>query len=221
MVTIDANGKEVREINRTIRDLLGKEDGVLVENPRARHHLGVGVLGDIEITFNGSVGYFVSGLCRNVKVKVNGSAGWYLADNFMNGDLLVNGNCGACAAPGMRSGRITIKGNVGSRLGQVMKGGVLVVEGNAGFMTGFTMIQGKVVILGDVDEGLGHYMMGGVIYVGGAVAGLGTDAKEESMDAEDRRFIASTLDELKLPSPGTWKKIVCAREHLRYKESIF
>ena len=61
MANIDAAGQSVREINQAIRQRIGRKEAVTVQNPGARHNLGVALLEAGEVRIAGSVGYYCGG----------------------------------------------------------------------------------------------------------------------------------------------------------------
>jgi glutamate synthase domain-containing protein 3 len=221
MINLDADKLSVTEINRALREAVTAGVEVEVLNPRARHHLGVGILGELQMTVRGSAGYFCGCLNEDVKLRVEGSVGWFSADNMMSGEFIVERNAGSCAAPGMRGGTLAVKGNMGSRPGQVMKGGAIIVGGNCGFMTGFMMIDGAIVVLGNAGDLVGHYMVGGAIYVGGKVESLGIDVKEALYTAEDDHYLSDILRPYGLLKPLAFRKFVSAQKHHRYGKKVY
>lgn len=221
MITLDADKVSVTEINRALREAVKAGEEVEILNPRARHHLGVGILGELQMTVRGSAGYFCGCLNEDVKLRVEGSVGWFAAENLMSGEFIVEGNAGSCAAPGMRGGTLVVKGNLGSRPGQVMKGGTIIVGGSSGFMTGFMMINGTIVVLGDAGDLVGHYMVGGTIYVGGKVQSLGVDVQEAVYTAEDDFYLNDLLRRYGLLKPLAFRKFVSAQKHHRYGKRVY
>lgn len=221
MVEIDALGKTSRQINAEIKQAAQETDEIRVLNPSANHHLGVGLLKPIKITYEGSVGYFCTALTDGSDVVVNGNAGWCLGDNMMSGRVVVNGRGGSSIGPALRGGTIVVRGDVGNRLGQVMKEGVIIVEGNAGFMAGFMMMGGKIIVLGDIGERAGHWLINGEIFVGGSIKGLGSDAQVEELTDGDEHFLQATLAEYGLDTNRPFKKIISRKElhHYSNKEA--
>ncbi|MBC9785998.1 tributyrin esterase [Heliobacterium chlorum] len=217
MKMLDANQMSITNINRSLREAGKKGEPVLVSNTLARHHLAVGILAPVQVTFVGSVGYYSASLSDGPSIRVKGSAGWFAADNFMAGQIVVEKDVGNCAAPGMRGGSLIVRGNLGSRAGQVMKSGTILVGGNAGFMTGFMLFDGRIVIVGDTGELLGHYMIGGQIFVAGQIASLGTDAVEAEVTAEDSDFLSEILERYEFPHPGRFRKIISGRKYHHIK----
>lgn len=216
MITLDADLLPVTEINRQLRAAINAEQTVEILNPRAKHHLGVGILGDLDIIIRGSAGYFCGCLNEDLKLQVDGSVGWYAADNLMSGEMIIHGQASSCAAPGMCGGRLVIKRNAGSRLGQIMKGGTIIVGGNCGFMTGFMMLGGTIIVAGDVGDLLGHYMVGGTIYVGGKVESLGVDAREVDYQPGDDAYLKELLPGYGISAPLGWRKFISGQKHHHY-----
>lgn len=216
MIKIDAQGMEIREINRAIRRLAEEHEEIVVRNPAARHHLGVGLLRPVRLLLDGSVGYFCAGLCDGPRVEITNNAGWCLGDNLMSGSILVQRNAGSAAGSAMRGGTIVIRGNMGSRAGQVMKGGTLLCLGNTGFMLGYNLMGGRIVVLGDAGEGTGEWIIDGAIFVGGRVASLGHDATRAEPTEEDHAFLQELLAGQGLEGDRPFVKIVSAKELYNY-----
>ncbi len=216
MMILDADKTTVTEINRSLRNAAAAGEKVEILNPRSRHHLGVGILGPLDLTIRGSAGYFCGCLSEGLRLHVDGSVGWFSADNLMAGEIIIERNAGSCAAPGMCGGTLVVKGHMGSRPGQVMKGGAIIVGGNAGFMTGFMMINGVIVVLGDAGDLVGHYIVGGSIYVAGRVESLGVDVVEAAYTVEDDRWLTGLLEPYGLAKPGTFRKFVSGQRHHHY-----
>ncbi|MQL51956.1 tributyrin esterase [Desulfofundulus thermobenzoicus] len=216
MIALDADRLAVTEINRLLKEAVHGDQAVTILNPRSRHHLGVGVLGPLQLTIEGNAGYFCGCLCEGIKLHVRGSVGWYSVDNLMDGEVVVDHDAGSCIAPGMRGGVLVIRGNMGSRCGQVMKSGTIIVGGNSGFMTGFMMIGGTIVVAGDTGDLLGHYMVGGTIYTGGRVGSTGVDVQEVACTEEENVYLGRLLDHYGLARPPAWRKFVSAQKHHHY-----
>ena len=74
----DARDLSTRQINLELRRLLYEEGitDVTVQNPGAKHSIGVGILTRCKITFEGSLGYFGCGLIDGPEIQINGRVGW-------------------------------------------------------------------------------------------------------------------------------------------------
>ncbi len=185
-VHLDADTVDVYELNTTLRQLARGTRPVAVDNPRARHNLGIGLEGGAcEIHFLGSVGYYCGGFNAGARIVVHGNAGWGVGEAMSAGRIVVHGSTAWSAGAGMRGGTIVIHGDGGPRTGIAMKGGDVFVAGAVGFLSGFMAHRGKIVVLGGAGDGLGASMYEGRIFVSGDVGSLGADAIERPLDQAD------------------------------------
>src|SRR3954463_7756217 len=216
--TFDAHELSTRQINLELRRLLYEEGltDVTVQNPGAKHSLGVGILTRCKITFDGSLGYFGCGLIDGPEIQINGRVGWSSCENMMSGVVVGEGNAGSLAGAALRGGDLVVKGQVGARTGIDQKGGTIIVLGRAGSMTGFMMQRGRQIILGDVGAGLGDSMYDGTIYVGGKVASLGIDCVEGEWTDADTELIERKFRIYGLGSPPELQKFVCGKKLYNY-----
>ena len=215
MADVICEGKTTRQINREIKQLIGRgETDIRVENPRARHNLGVAILQPVRLTLDGSVGYYCGGMIDGPTVEIQGSAGWGLAESMLKGTVVVHGNAGNGTAASIRGGTVVVHGHASARLGVAMKGGLVVVAGDCGYMTGFMGQKGKLIVCGDTAEGFADSMYETVCFVGGRIAELGNDAVIEEPTEEDLAFLESTLAQY-LPGKKNvahFKKVVAGRK---------
>jgi methylamine---glutamate N-methyltransferase subunit C len=216
MATIDLADIPVREANELIRKAGAASENVEVLNPDAKHHIGVGLVHDINVKIRGSAGYFCAGLTDTARFEIDNNVGWGLADNMLGGSVVVHGNAGAIAGVANRGADIIVHGNVGSRAGQVMKSGTLVCAGNANFMVGYIMYGGRIIILGESGEQVGQDMTGGDIIVGGKINSLGKDAALTDLSSAERDDILELLDHYKISHNGVFQKIANDGKQLRY-----
>src|ERR671924_762374 len=194
MAEISCEGKTTREINAAIRRLMAQGETELVVRPRgARHNLGVATVQPVQLTFAGSVGYYCVGMSDGPTVEIHGSAGWGLAESLLSGTVIVHGNVGNGAAASIRGGTVVIHGDAAARAGVSMKGGTLLIAGNCGYMAGFMAQKGTMIICGDTGEAFADSMYETVCFVGGRIAGLGTDAVIENPSSDDAEFLDSKL----------------------------
>jgi methylamine---glutamate N-methyltransferase subunit B len=216
--TFDARELTPRKVNLELRWLLYEQGvrDVTVENPGARHSLGVGILRRCTITFNGSLGYFACGLIDGPEIKINGRVGWSAAENMMSGVVVIEGNAGSLAGAALRGGDLVVKGQVGARTGIDQKGGTIIVLGSAGSMTGFMMQRGRQIICGDVGPGLGDSMYDGTIYVAGKVKSLGIDCVPGEWTDADTELIERKFRIYGLGSPPELQKFVCGKKLYNY-----
>jgi methylamine---glutamate N-methyltransferase subunit B len=210
---VDCRGRTTREINREVRALVaGGQPRIRVAHPEARHNLGVALLQQAEISYEGSVGYYCGGLMDGATIEIQGSAGWGLAECIMGGSVLVRGSAGSGAAASIRGGTVAILGNAGARAGCAMKGGTLIVGGSCGYMTGFMGQKGTIIVCGDADPALGDSMYETVIFVGGSIAELGSDAVVSPATDDERAEIREALTSCDLDPNRDWKKVVSGRK---------
>lgn len=209
----DCEQQTVREINAGLRAL---PDGSMVKvlNPKGKHNLAVGMLKDLHITFEGSVGHYVGGLCDGVDIKVNGFCGWAGGENLMSGSLRVTGNASERLGATANGGTIIVEGDASTRVGISLKGASIAVAGDIGDFSMFMAQAGILLVGGNVGEALGDSLYEAVIYVAGSVKSLGADARYEEMTAAD----VSTASELCATAgfthidPNNVKRIASAKQ---------
>jgi glutamate synthase domain-containing protein 3 len=216
--TFDAKDLSTRLINLELRRLLYEEGvtDVTVQNPGAKHSLGVGILTRCRITFDGSLGYFGCGLIDGPEIHITGRVGWSSCENMMSGVVVVDHNAGSLTGAALRGGDLVVKGRVGARSGIDQKGGTIIVGGDAGMMTGFMMQRGHMILCGNAGHGLGDSMYDGIIYVGGKVASLGIDCVPGEWDDADTEFIERKFRIHGLGSPPSLEKFVCGKKLYNY-----
>jgi len=197
---IDAAALSTREINALIRARLqGGAPEIWVQNPNARHNLGVALLQPGRVRFMGRVGYYCGGLIDGAEIQVEGSAGWGLAESMNHGHVVVQGGAGNGAAAAIRGGTVIIHGDAAARLGVSMKGGLVLVGGDCGYMAGFMGQKGTLVVCGDTGHAFADSMYATTCYVGGTIGALGTDAVVEPLSPEEADLLDRLLGE-HLPS---------------------
>jgi methylamine---glutamate N-methyltransferase subunit B len=216
--TFDAKELTTRTINLELRRLLYEEGvkDVTIENPSARHSLGVGVLTRCRIHFRGSLGYFGCGLIDGPEIQIDGRVGWSACENMMSGVVVVESNAGSLTGAAMRGGDLVVKGRVGARTGIDQKGGTIIVLGDAGSMTGFMMQRGRQILLGNVGPGLGDSMYDGTIYVGGTVKSLGIDCVPGEWTDADTELVERKFRIYGLGDPPDLQKFVCGKQLYNY-----
>jgi glutamate synthase domain-containing protein 3 len=214
--TLDAANLSTREINTRLKSLADEGREVTVQNPRARHNLGVGILKPAKITFDGSVGRYCAAYCDGVDVTINGNADWGLASNLMNGRVVLKRNAGMSVASSIHAGDVFVGGNAGARAGIGMKGGQLIIAGDAGFATGFLMQKGRIIVCGNAGEATADSMYEGIVYVGGKIAALGNDSKIETITEPELQSINDTLRKYGVEERRNFTKIVSAKKLYHY-----
>lgn len=199
----DAADMHPKAVNLKIRELMEQGVGTIrVLNPRAQHSLGVGILNRLNLTFEGSLGYFGVGLIDGPNVRITGRVGWSCAENMMAGTVLVEKNAGSLFGAAMRGGDLVCRGQAGARVGIDQKGGTIIVGDSVGAFTGFMMQRGRMIILGDAGENLGDSMYDGTIYVGGNIASLGVDCVESELTDLDVKWLSAKLALYDLKTPN-------------------
>src|SRR5215471_10856103 len=92
---LDCGDLTTRAINRAIRAAVAAgATRILLRHPAGRHNLGVALPAGIELTIEGSVGYYVGGLNDGASITVQGGAGWGAAESMRDGTLVVHGDVG-------------------------------------------------------------------------------------------------------------------------------
>jgi methylamine---glutamate N-methyltransferase subunit B len=216
--TFNAAGLTTRQINLELRWLLyerGIHD-VTVQNPGAKHSLGVGILTRCRIRFEGSLGYFGLGVIDGPEVVVEGRVGWSVCENMMSGVVRIMKNAGSLTGAALRGGDVVVSGPVGARSGVDQKGGTILVGGDAGSSTGFMMQRGRIIICGDVGPHLGDSMYDGTIYVGGKVKSLGIDCVPGDWTDADTELIERKFRIYDFGSPPQFQKFVCGKKLYNY-----
>lgn len=216
----DAASMEIRDINLKIRELVQQGHGTItVNNPSAKHSLGVGILNRLNLKFNGSLGYFGCGLIDGPNIHISGRVGWSCAENMMAGTVVIEKNAGSTFGAAIRGGDLVCKGDVGSRTGIDQKGGTIIVGGRAGAFTGFMMQRGRIIILGDAGKNLGDSMYDGTIFVGGKIEDLGVDAVEGEITDTEASWLETKLALYGMKAPNGVKnltKIVAGKQLWNY-----
>jgi glutamate synthase domain-containing protein 3 len=194
---------EIADINIKIRDLMKSGHGTItVQNPRAKHSLGVGILNRVNLNFEGSLGYFGCGVIDGPNVHISGRVGWSCAENMMAGKVVIEKNAGSLFGAAIRGGDLVCKGQAGARVGIDQKGGTIIVGDSVGAFTGFMMQRGRMIILGDAGDNLGDSMYDGTIYVGGKIASLGVDCVETELTDLDKRYLEGKLTQYGMSAPN-------------------
>ena len=214
----DAGPLTTRQINLELRSLLYEQGiaDVTVQNPGAKHSIGVGILTRCRIRFEGSLGYFGCGLIDGPEVHITGRVGWSACENMMSGVVVVEGNAGSLTGAALRGGDLVVKGRVGARTGIDQKGGTIITLGSAGSMTGFMMQRGRQIICEDAGPGLGDSMYDGIIYVGGKVKALGIDCVPGEWTDADTEFVERKFRIYGLGTPPELQKFVCGKVLYNY-----
>ena len=218
--TIDTDEMNTTEVNQEIRRLMNEGHGsITVTNPRGKHSLGTGILSRVNLTFEGSLGYFATGLTDGPNVHITGRVGWSCGENMMSGTVIIDKNAGSTFGAAIRGGDLVCRGSVGSRTGIDMKGGTILVGGDTGALSGFMMQRGRMVVCGNAGKNLGDSMYDGTIYVGGDIKSCGVDAVPGELTEQDKKWLTRKLSQYDmLPDNGVdhFTKIVAGRQLWNY-----
>ncbi|MCY4540815.1 MAG: GXGXG motif-containing protein [Rhodobacteraceae bacterium] len=217
---IDADELTATGVNLRIRELMEEGYGtIVIRNPRGKHALGVGILSRLNLIFEGSLGYFATGLIDGPNVRINGRVGWSCGENMMSGTIVIEKNAGSTFGAAIRGGDLVCKGSVGSRTGIDMKGGTIIVGGNTGALSGFMMQRGRMIFCGNAGRNLGDSMYDGTIFVGGAIRSLGVDAVEAPLTDLDVAWLQRKLHMYGLlpeGGAGHFTKVVAGKQLWNY-----
>lgn len=218
MDALNCDELTTREINQALRALPDGASAV-IEAPRGRHNLAVGLVSTIDITVAGNAGYYLGGLGgvrggAGPTITVEGFTGWGAGENLMGGTIKVQGSVSQSTGSSAHGGLIVVNGDASLRTGISLKGGTVAVAGDSGAMTGFMAQSGTILIGGDAGHGLGDSLYEAVIYVAGAIASLGADARIEELTEEDEAavkalVVAAGFDHI---SPGDVTRVASARQ---------
>jgi methylamine---glutamate N-methyltransferase subunit B len=216
----DSSEMTSTEVNREIRRLMSEGYGtIVIQNPRGKHSVGVGILSRLNLIVDGSLGYFATGLIDGPNVRINGRVGWSCGENMMSGTIVVEKNAGSTFGAALRGGDLVCMDSVGSRTGIDMKGGTIIVGGDTGAFSGFMMQRGRMIVCGNAGKNLGDSMYDGTIYVGGEIRSLGVDAVPGELTDLDRAWLTRKLTQYGLmPGRGVdhFTKIVAGKQLWNY-----
>jgi methylamine---glutamate N-methyltransferase subunit B len=204
----DAAPLSIHEINLKLRELMSQGFGsITLRNPGARPGIAVGILNRLNLTIDGSLGYFGCGLIDGPNIRIKGRVGWSCGENMLAGTILIEKNAGSTFGAALRGGDLVCRGDVGARTGIDQKGGTIIVGGRTGAFSGFMMQRGRMIVLGDAGKNLGDSMYDGTIYVGGKIASLGVDAIPADKTAHEISWLERKLDLYGLKAPNGVKNL--------------
>lgn len=215
MTTIDITEQGLRYLNETLQQQSTgtnqKEWDII--NPRGSHAIAVGLDAPIQVTVNGSTGYYCGGMNKQASITIKGSAGPGVAENMSSGMVVVEGDASQYAGATGRGGTLVIRGNAASRCGISMKGIDIIVAGNIGHMSAFMAQKGNLVVLGDAGEALGDSLYEARLFVRGSVKSLGADCIEKDMTEEHIKQLAELLERADMDAdPAQFRRYGSARQ---------
>lgn len=208
-IVIDVGKRPVREVHEELMAACTPGAKIRVINTLSRHNLGVGLPPDVEITFEGSVGYYCGGLNTGATINVERNAGWAVGEGMSAGHITVNGYSGMSVGAAMTGGLIHVKGDSGPRCGVSMKAGNIVVEGKIGYQSGFMAHSGRIIALGGAGDSCADALWEGEVWVAGEIDSLGVDVNVVEPTAEEVAEVDAILEPLGLvDSSRNWRKMV-------------
>ena len=197
MQTFDLEQNDLRALNATLHGQKNNTNQTAwnIINPRGSHAIAVGLDAPIEVTVNGSTGYYCAGMNQQATIKVKGSVGPGVAENMMSGTVIIDGDASQYAGATGHGGLLVIKGNASSRCGISMKGIDIVVHGNIGHMSAFMAQSGTLVVCGDAGDALGDSLYEARLFVRGSVKSLGADCIKKDMRPEHIALLTHLLEQ--------------------------
>jgi methylamine---glutamate N-methyltransferase subunit B len=218
---IGCDGRDSREINGDVREAIARGiRRIRLADPAARHNLGVALPEGVELTIDGSAGYYAGGLNDGATILVRGGVGWGAAESMRDGTVVIEGNAGNAVAASIRSGTVVVRGDASTRAGIAMKGGLLLVGGSVGPMAGFMMQKGTMIVCGDAADGVADSMYAGTIFLAGQHGELGGDAVFEDVTAAERDQIGAALEQWRIDGrPAAFSKLVAGRRLWNFQRS--
>jgi len=195
MKTIDLDKSEVRDLNVELHSHNGTEDSdeYVVNNPKGKHNIAVGLDSNVNVTVDGHAGHYVGAMNKHANVTVTGNAGAGLAENIMSGVVRVKGNSSQYTGATGVGGLIVVEGDAAARCGISMKGVDIVVGGSVGHMSCFLAQKGNLVVCGDAGDAFGDSTYEVSMYVQGEVKSLGSDCEEKEMRPEHIELLTDLL----------------------------
>ncbi|KNG93290.1 protein glxC [Pseudaestuariivita atlantica] len=195
MQTLDLAQSELRAVNAALQgEGAGSNQAFTILNPRGAHALACGLDAAIDVTVDGTTGYYCGGMNKEATIRVTGSVGPGVAENMMSGRMVIEGDASQYAGATGHGGLLVIKGNASSRCGISMKGIEIVVHGNVGHMSAFMGQAGSLVVCGDAGDALGDSLYEAKLFVRGSVKSLGADCIEKEMRPEHLDHLARLLE---------------------------
>jgi glutamate synthase domain-containing protein 3 len=196
MQTIDLEAQGLRNLNATLQAQAHETNQTEWEivNAKGSHAIAVGLDAPIEVTINGSTGYYCAGMNKQATVHVKGSVGPGVGENMMSGKIIVDGDASQSAGATANGGTLIIKGNASTRCGISLKGADIIVHGDIGDMSAFMAQSGNIVVCGDAGHALGDSLYETLIFVRGSVKSLGADCIEKEMRPEHIKILEELLE---------------------------
>lgn len=220
MITVDAKGLELKQVNAEIREALAKEGAATVKNAKDSYGLGSG-LGGGRLRFEGDVGDYTGMVNDGADIHIEGNARNFLGDNMISGKISLSGDSGYGAGMYCYGGTINVKGSAGDFTGTMNKGATIIIGGDVGHDVGTYMVKGDIIIGGNAGKNLGNYIIRGAIFLGGKAESLGNNMKEEPLDDGEKARLKKLLADSGFDiNPVKLKKFVPLTDKPFYKAKV-
>jgi len=211
MKTIDAKSKDLKIVNRTLKQSLNGHP-VVVKHAEHLHGLAAG-LQHGELIVQGHAGDYLGVLNAGATIRVTRNAGRYVADNMTAGTVIVEGSTDYGAAQYCYGGTVVVRGDAGDFTATMNKGATIIVCGNVGDEAGTYMLKGDLIVVGNAGQNFANYLIRGSVYISGTWQSLGHNTRVEPMTAEDIAKLRAYFETYHVESdPAKFTKIVAASE---------
>ena len=211
METINAKSKELRSVNRAVKDSVNGQP-VAVKNASHLHGLAAG-LKHGEVVIQGNAGDYLGVLNAGATIKVTENVGKYLADNMTSGTVIIEGSTEYGAGQYCYGGTVVVRGDAGDFTATMNKGATIIVVGNVGDEVGTYMLAGDLIIVGDAGENLANYLIRGNVYISGEYKSLGHNTISKPLTDEDLTKLGAYFETYGIEAdPAGFEKIVAATE---------
>ncbi len=216
MISINAEAKSLKEVNRSIKLSLNGEP-VEVKNADNIHGLGAGLrLG--EVVISGNAGDYLGALNAGATIKVSQNVGKYAADNMTAGIMVIEGDAAFGAAQYCYGGTIVIRGDAGDFTATMNKGATVIVGGDVGSDAGTYMLAGNLIVIGQAGENFANYLIRGNVFIQGSWKSLGHNTQVETLSDQDLSLLQSEFARFQITAdPAQFKRIAAASAKPFYK----
>ena len=94
MQIIDLDQTDLRQANAQLQNqnTATKLTAWQILNPKGAHAIAVGLDAPIDVTVEGSTGYYCAGMNKQARLRINGSVGPGVAENMMSGTVIIEGD---------------------------------------------------------------------------------------------------------------------------------
>lgn len=211
MKTIDAKAKDLRAVNRALKESVNGVP-VKVKNADRVNGLAAGFKHG-EIVIESDVGDYLGVLNAGAQIHVTQSAGKYVGDNMTAGAIIIDGNADYGVGQYCYGGTVVVRGDAGDFTATMNKGATIIITGNVGNEVATYMLRGDLVVAGNAGKNFANYLIRGNVYIAGQWESIGHNTKIEPMSDEDRAKLQKYFDTYDIKAdPGAFQKVVAASE---------